>query len=203
LSVRLVFPWAGNNEIPAGNFTSTGNSVECRGGSGDDAGTGRKAMATQFRIGHGFDVHRFRRGRKLILGGVEIPSPVGLLGHSDADVVLHALINALLGAMGDGDIGSHFPDSDRRYKGIASAKLLAEVLAIMRRKRFKIVNVDVTLVAQRPKLSPHYPAMRRSVAGLLKLAVSAVSIKAATTEKLGWLGKGQGMAGTAVILLGR
>ncbi len=163
----------------------------------------RKAMAKQFRIGHGFDVHRFRRGRKLILGGVEIPSPVGLLGHSDADVVLHALINALLGAMGEGDIGSHFPDTDRRYRGIASAKLLAQVLAIMRRKRFNIVNVDVTLVAQRPKLSPHYPAMRASVADLLKLAVSDVSIKAATTEKLGWLGKGQGMAGTAVILLCR
>ena len=203
MSVRLVFPSAGNNEIPAGNLTSTGNSVECRSGSGDDTGTDRKAMAKQFRIGHGFDVHRFRRGRKLILGGVEIPSPVGLLGHSDADVVLHALINAVLGAMGEGDIGSHFPDTDRRYKGIASAKLLAEVLAIMRRKRFKIVNVDVTLVAQRPKLAPHYPAMRKSVAGLLKLAVSEVSIKAATTEKLGWLGKGQGMAGTAVILLGR
>jgi len=160
-------------------------------------------MAKQFRIGHGFDVHRFRRGRKLILGGVEIQSPIGLLGHSDADVVLHAVINALLGAMGDGDIGTHFPDTDARYKGIASAKLLAQVLALMRRKGFKIVNVDVTLVAQRPKLSPHYPALRKSVAGLLKLSVSEVSIKAATTEKLGWLGKGQGMAGTAVILLSR
>jgi 2-C-methyl-D-erythritol 2,4-cyclodiphosphate synthase len=160
-------------------------------------------MAKQFRIGHGFDVHRFRRGRKLILGGVEIPSPAGLLGHSDADVVLHAVINALLGAMGEGDIGTHFPDSDPRYKGISSAKLLGAVLAILRRKRFKIVNVDVTLVAQRPKLSPHYPAMRKNLAGLLKLAESEVSIKAATTEKLGWLGKGQGMAGTAVILLSR
>ena len=160
-------------------------------------------MAKQFRIGHGFDVHRFRRGRKLILGGVEIPSAFGLLGHSDADVVLHALINALLGAMGEGDIGTHFPDTDARYKGIASAKLLAQVLALMRRKGFKIVNVDVTLVAQRPKLSPHYPTLRKSVARLLKLAVSEVSIKAATTEKLGWLGKGQGMAGTAVILLSR
>ena len=199
----MVFPLAGNSQICAGNLTSPGNSVECRGGSGDDTGSGRKAMAKQFRIGHGFDVHRFRRGRKLILGGVEIPSPVGLLGHSDADVVLHALINALLGAMGEGDIGSHFPDTDRRYKGIASAKLLAEVLEILRRKRFKIVNVDVTLVAQRPKLSPHYREIRKSVAGLLRLAVSEVSIKAATTEKLGWLGKGQGMAGTAVILLGR
>jgi len=160
-------------------------------------------MVKQFRIGHGFDVHRFRRGRKLILGGVEIPSATGLLGHSDADVVLHALINALLGAMGEGDIGTHFPDSDSRYKGIPSANLLHAVLAILRRKRFKIVNVDITLVAQRPKLSPHYPAMRKNVAGLLKLTESEVSIKAATTEKLGWLGKGQGMAGTAVILLSR
>jgi len=160
-------------------------------------------MAKQFRIGHGFDVHRFCRGRKLILGGVEIASPTGLLGHSDADVVLHAVINALLGAMGEGDIGTHFPDSDPRYKGIPSAKLLAAVLAILRRKRFKIVNVDVTLVAQRPKLSPHYPAMRKSVAGLLQLAEGDVSIKAATPEKLGWLGKGQGMAGTAVLLLSR
>jgi len=160
-------------------------------------------MAKQFRIGHGFDVHRFRRGRKLILGGVELPSPTGLLGHSDADVVLHSIINALLGAMCEGDIGTHFPDSDPRYKGIASAKLLDAVLAIMRRKRFKIVNVDVTLMAQRPKLSPHYSAMRKSVAGLLKLAERDVSIKASTTEKLGWIGKAQGMAGTAVVLLSR
>ena len=160
-------------------------------------------MAKQFRIGHGFDVHRFRRGRQLILGGVELPSPTGLLGHSDADVVLHSIMNALLGAMCEGDIGTHFPDSDPRYKGIASAKLLDAVLAIMRRKRFKIVNVDVTLMAQRPKLSPHYSAMRKSVAGLLKLAERDVSIKASTTEKLGWIGKAQGMAGTAVVLLSR
>lgn len=160
-------------------------------------------MAKQFRIGHGFDVHRLRRGRKLVLGGVEIPSAIGLLGHSDADVVLHAVINGLLGAMAAGDIGTHFPDSDPRYKGIASAELLIQVMALLRRKGFKIVNVDVTLVAQRPKLSPHYPAMRKSLARLLKLAVGAVSIKAATTEKLGWLGKGQGIAGTAVVLLSR
>ena len=165
--------------------------------------TDEQAMAKQFRIGHGFDVHRFRRGRKLILGGIELPSPIGLLGHSDADVVLHSIINALLGAMGEGDIGTHFPDTDPRYKGIASAKLLDAVLAIMRRKRFKIVNVDVTLMAQRPKLSPHYSAMCKSVAGLLKMAEQDVSIKASTTEKLGWVGKGQGMAGTAVILLSR
>jgi 2-C-methyl-D-erythritol 2,4-cyclodiphosphate synthase len=160
-------------------------------------------MAKGFRIGHGFDVHRFRRGRRLILGGVEIPHSAGLLGFSDADVVLHALINALLGAMGEGDIGMHFPDTDRRYKGISSAKLLAEVLRIMRRKRFKIVNVDVTLVAQRPKLAPHYPAIKKNVAALLKVAADRVNVKATTTEKLGWAGKSQGMAGTAVVLLCR
>lgn len=190
-------------ERTSARLDSSGNPVECRLGSRHDAAIDREAMAKQYRIGHGFDVHRFRHGRKLILGGIEIPSPSGLLGHSDADVVLHAVINALLGAMGEGDIGTHFPDSDPRYKGISSAKLLGAVLVILRRKRFKIVNVDVTLVAQRPKLSPHYPAMRKNVAGLLKLAESDVSIKAATTEKLGWVGKGQGMAGTAVILLSR
>src|SRR5262247_2701268 len=124
------------------------------------------AMAKEFRIGHGFDVHRFRRGRKLILGGVEIPHDRGLYGHSDADAALHALINALLGAMADGDIGRHFPDKDPRYKGIASGKMLAEVLRHMRRKRFKLVNADITLVAQAPKLAPHYARMRKSVASL-------------------------------------
>jgi 2-C-methyl-D-erythritol 2,4-cyclodiphosphate synthase len=155
------------------------------------------------RIGHGFDVHRFTRGRKLILGGVEIPHDRGLAGHSDADAVLHALINAILGALGDGDIGSHFPDSDLRYKNIASSKLLKEVLRIMRRKRFKLVNADVTLVAQRPKLSPHYQRMRKSVADLCVVAASRINIKATTTEKLGWAGAGKGMAATAVVLLRR
>ena len=160
-------------------------------------------MASEIRIGHGFDVHRFRRGRKLMLGGVEIPHRAGLMGHSDADVLLHALINALLGAMGEGDIGTHFPDSDPRYKNIESAKLLAEVLAIMRRKRFKLINADVTLVAQQPKLAPHYPAMRKTVANHCRVDESKINIKATTTEKLGWTGNGEGMAATAVVLLGR
>jgi 2-C-methyl-D-erythritol 2,4-cyclodiphosphate synthase len=155
------------------------------------------------RIGHGFDVHRFQRGRKLILGGVEIPHDRGLSGHSDADAVLHALIDAILGALGDGDIGSHFPDSDPRYKNIASGKLLEQVLRIMRRKRFKLVNADVTVVAQRPKLSPHYERMRKSVASLCKVAESRINIKATTTEKLGWTGAGKAMAATAVVLLSR
>lgn len=160
-------------------------------------------MAKEFRIGHGFDVHRLRRGRKLILGGVEIPHRRGLDGHSDADAVLHALINALLGAMAQGDIGTHFPDSDPRYKGIASAKMLNQVLIIVRRKRFKLVNADITLVAQEPKLAPHYLAMRKSVATLCKVKLDRISIKATTTERLGWLGAGQAMAATALVLLAR
>jgi 2-C-methyl-D-erythritol 2,4-cyclodiphosphate synthase len=158
-------------------------------------------MAREFRIGQGFDMHRFRRGRKLMLGGVEIPHALGLWGHSDADVLLHALINALLGALGEGDIGTHFPDTDPRYKGIASTKLLAEVLAIMRRKKHKLVNADVTLIAQRPKLSPYYAAIKRNVAEQLDIEESRVNIKATTTEKLGALGQGKGMAATAVVLL--
>jgi len=160
-------------------------------------------VAREFRIGHGFDVHRLRRGRKLILAGVEIQHDRGLAGHSDADAVLHALINAILGALGDGDIGTHFPDSDPNYKGIASTKLLLRVLGMMRRKRFKLVNADVTLVAQEPKLSPHYGRMRKSVAGLCKIAESRINIKATTTERLGWAGAGKGMAATAVVLLCR
>ncbi len=160
-------------------------------------------MAKEFRIGHGFDVHRFRRGRKLILGGLEIPAERGLLGHSDADALLHALINAILGALGEDDIGVHFPDSDPRYKGIASGKLLTGVLQTMRRKRFTIVNADVTLVAQQPKLSPYYPRMRESVAKLCGLTTDRVSIKATTTEHLGWEGQAKGLAATAVVLLSR
>jgi len=158
-------------------------------------------MAQEFRIGHGFDMHRFRRGRKLMLGGVEIPYALGLWGHSDADVLLHALINALLGAMGEGDIGIHFPDSDPQYKDVASSRLLAEVLDIMRRKKLTLVNADVTLVAERPKLAPYYTAMRRSVASQFKVAETRINIKATTTEKLGALGQGKGMAATAVVLL--
>jgi 2-C-methyl-D-erythritol 2,4-cyclodiphosphate synthase len=160
-------------------------------------------MPKEFRIGHGFDVHRFRRGRKLILGGVEIPHSQGLAGHSDADALLHALMNALLGAMADGDIGTHFSDSDPRYKDIASGKLLAEVLRIMRRMRFKLVNADVTVVAERPKLSPHYARIRKSVASLCNVAESKISVKATTTEKLGWTGQGKGVAVTAMVLLSR
>jgi len=160
-------------------------------------------MAQEFRIGHGFDAHRFRRGRKLVLGGVTIPHRKGLVGHSDADVLLHALINALLGALGEGDIGAHFPDDDPRYKGISSVTLLETVLRLMRRKGYRLVNADVTLIAQEPKLAPHYAAMRKTVAEQINVAAQRVNIKAATTEKLGWVGKGQGMAATALVLLRR
>jgi 2-C-methyl-D-erythritol 2,4-cyclodiphosphate synthase len=160
-------------------------------------------MANEFRIGHGFDAHRLARGRKLFLAGLEIPHTKGLLGHSDADVVLHAIINALLGAMSEGDIGTHFPDSDPRYDGIASGKLLDEVLKITRRKRYRLINLDVTLLAQEPKLSLHYEAMRRNVARHLKVRADRINIKATTTEKLGWVGQGKGMAATAVVLLAR
>jgi 2-C-methyl-D-erythritol 2,4-cyclodiphosphate synthase len=160
-------------------------------------------MAKEFRVGHGFDVHRLARGRKLILAGLEIPHSKGLLGHSDADVVLHAIINALLGAMGEGDIGTHFPDTDPRYKGIASGKLLDRVLQITRRKRFRLVNLDVTLLAQEPKIPPHYAAMRENVARQLGVRIDRINIKATTTEKLGWVGQGKGLAATAVVLLSR
>ena len=160
-------------------------------------------MGQEFRIGHGFDAHRFRRGRKLVLGGVAVPHSKGLTGHSDADVLLHALINALLGALGEGDIGAHFPDDDPRYKGISSVTLLETVLRLMRRKAFRLVNADVTLIAQEPKLAPHYRAMRKIIASHIKVPEQRVNIKAATTEKLGWVGKGQGMAAAAVVLLRR
>jgi 2-C-methyl-D-erythritol 2,4-cyclodiphosphate synthase len=160
-------------------------------------------MAQEFRIGHGFDMHRFRRGRKLMLGGIEIPHSSGLWGHSDADVLLHALINALLGALGEGDIGIHFPDTDPRYKGIASTQLLAHVLRLTRRKKFKLVNADVTLIAQRPKLAPYYDAMRKSVARRLDISEARINIKATTTEQLGALGQGKGMAAMAVVLLAK
>src|SRR5262245_42439774 len=160
-------------------------------------------MAKEIRIGHGFDVHRFRRGRKLFLGGVEIPHSKGLAGHSDAYAVLHALLNSIFGALGEGDIGTHFPDTDQRYKGIASGELLKRVLAIMRRKRFKLINADVTIVAQQPKLAPYYWRIRKSVARLCDASESRISVKATTTEQLGWAGQGKGMAVTAVVLLGK
>ena len=158
-------------------------------------------MALDLRIGHGFDVHRFKRGRKLMLGGVEIPYALGLAGHSDADVVLHALINALLGAMGKGDIGAHFPDTDPRYKGISSALLLKQVLKMVAREKFRLVNGDITVIAEKPRLAPYAKKIRANLAPLLNVPPQRINLKAVTTEGLGWIGAGKGMAATAVVLL--
>ena len=160
-------------------------------------------MTRNLRIGHGLDVHRFQRGRKLILGGLEIPYGLGLAGHSDADVLLHALINALLGAMGKGDIGSHFPDTDPRTKGISSALLLKQVLKMMRRDKFRLVNGDITVVAEKPRLAPFARKIRVKLARLLNVPPQQINLKAGTTEGLGWIGQGKGMAATAVVLLER
>ena len=160
-------------------------------------------MPSAFRIGHGFDAHRFRRGRKLVLGGVEIPHSAGLAGHSDADVLLHALINAILGALGEGDIGVHFPDSDARYKNISSVKLLEEVLALMRRNKFTIVNGDVTVLAEKPRLKPHYGKIRSRLGKLLGVSTGDINIKAGTMEGMGAIGAGKGIAAAAVVLLER
>ncbi len=160
-------------------------------------------MARELHIGYGYDIHRLRRGRKLFLGGVEISYGRGLTGHSDADVLLHALMNALLGAMGEGDIGIHFPDNDPRYKNISSVSLLKNVARIMQRRGFKLGNADLTILAQQPKLAPYYGAMKKRVAGALKAQESKINIKAGTTEKLGSIGRSQAMAASAVVLLRR
>ena len=153
------------------------------------------------RIGHGYDVHRLTEGRRLILGGVDIPFEKGLLGHSDADVALHALMDALLGALALGDIGGHFPDSDTKYKGVSSMLLLREVAALLAAQGAAVNNVDVTILAQRPKLKPYIEQMRRNVAGALKIDVSHVSVKATTTEGMGFEGEGLGVSAHAVALV--
>ncbi len=155
----------------------------------------------EMRVGFGYDVHRLVKGRRLILCGVEIPFERGLWGHSDADVALHALIDALLGAAGLGDIGLHFPDTEERYRGISSLKLLEEALKKLKEAGFSVANVDLTIVAQRPKLSPHIPEMRRRLAEALALPEEAVNIKAKTTEGLGFCGREEGMAAYAVVLV--
>ena len=153
------------------------------------------------RIGHGYDVHRLVEGRLLILGGVEIPFEKGLLGHSDADVLTHALMDALLGAAGLGDIGKHFPDSDPQYKGISSLELLRHVCKLLKENGFCLGNADVTLIAQRPKVGPFIPAMRKALAEVLDCPVECLNIKATTEEKLGFTGEGAGMSCHAVCLL--
>jgi 2-C-methyl-D-erythritol 2,4-cyclodiphosphate synthase len=153
------------------------------------------------RIGHGYDVHAFAVGRRLMLGGVEVPHTRGLLGHSDADVLLHALCDALLGAAALGDIGRHFPDSDARYKGIDSRELLRHVVVLLSDAGWRVGNVDATIIAQAPKLAPYIPAMRANIAADLGVDLDAVNVKATTTERLGFAGREEGIAAEAVCLL--
>ncbi len=153
------------------------------------------------RIGHGYDVHRLAEGRRLILGGVDIPFEKGLLGHSDADVLLHALMDALLGAAAMGDIGKLFPDTDEAYRGADSRVLLREVVRRLKESGFAVGNVDVTLVAQRPKVAGYIPQMRENIAVDLGVSLSQVNVKATTEEHLGFTGSGEGMAAHAVALI--
>jgi len=153
------------------------------------------------RIGQGFDVHQLVEGRKLIIGGVEIPYEKGLLGHSDADVLLHAISDALLGAAALGDIGKHFADTDAKYKNIDSRVLLREVMHMVREQGFRIGNVDATIIAQAPKMAPHIAHMVAHIASDLRVEKSAVNVKATTTEHLGYTGRGEGIAAQAVALL--
>ena len=153
------------------------------------------------RIGHGYDVHRLVEGRKLIMGGVEIPWELGLLGHSDADVLLHAIADAILGAIGEGDIGKHFPDTDSAYKGADSLKLLAHVMKLADERGYRLGNLDATIIAQRPKMAPHIPQMRLNNATVLNASLEQVNITATTEEGLGFSGRGEGISAHAVLLM--
>ncbi len=153
------------------------------------------------RIGQGFDVHALAAGRKLVVGGVEIAHDKGLAGHSDADVLLHAICDALLGAAGMGDIGRHFPDTDPKYKGIDSRELLREVSRKLAGARYRVLNVDTTIIAQAPRMAPHIERMRENIAADLGLPVDVVNVKATTTEELGFAGRGEGIAAQAICLI--
>lgn len=153
------------------------------------------------RIGQGFDVHQLVVGRRLVLGGIEIPFERGLEGHSDGDALLHAVTDAILGAIGAGDLGQHFPSSDERWRGAASGALLEQVVSMMIEAGFSIGNVDATIVAQAPRLAPHQKAMRENLAGLLGVSPSRVNLKITSTDALGAMGRGEGIAGMAVVLL--
>lgn len=155
------------------------------------------------RIGHGYDVHAFAENRKLIMGGVDIPHRLGLAGHSDADVLLHAICDAMLGAAGLGDIGRHFPDTDARFKGIDSRKLLQEVARLLREKGYVVSNLDATIIAQAPKMAPHIAQMVANIAADIGVAADAVNVKATTTEKLGFAGREEGIAAEAVCLIAK
>lgn len=153
------------------------------------------------RIGQSIDIHQLVEGRKLILGGVEIPYEKGLKGHSDADVLLHAIIESIIGAMGEGDIGKHFPDTDDRYKGISSMILLEETYKLMVNKGYKIGNVDAIIMTEQPKMAPHIPLMRENIARVLHCDISQINVKATRGEKLGFVGRGEGIVSQAVCLL--
>lgn len=153
------------------------------------------------RIGFGYDVHRLVKGRRLIIGGVDIPFPKGLLGHSDADVLLHAICDAILGAMAEGDIGKHFPNTDKRYKDISSLKLLDRVSGMMKNKDYAIGNVDSTIIVQKPRLAKYIPAMIKNIAATIGCNPSLINVKATTSEGLGFTGTGKGMAAYASVLL--
>ncbi|TNJ62155.1 2-C-methyl-D-erythritol 2,4-cyclodiphosphate synthase [Paenibacillus hemerocallicola] len=153
------------------------------------------------RIGQGFDVHQLVEGRKCIIGGVDIPYEKGLLGHSDADVLLHTVSDAILGALGQGDIGKHFPDTDPAYKDADSVKLLEHVWDIAKKMEYRLGNIDCTIIAQKPKMAPYIPQMVEVIARVLEADVSRVNVKATTTEKLGFTGRGEGIAAQAVVCL--
>ena len=153
------------------------------------------------RIGEGYDVHRLVPGRKLILGGVEVPFEKGLLGHSDADVLIHAVMDALLGAAALGDIGTHFPDTDDAFSGVSSMKLLNEVLCLLEEKNYSIINIDATIIAQKPRMAEYIHIMKENIAAALKLDAERVNIKATTEEGLGFTGVGEGIAARAVCLI--
>ncbi len=153
------------------------------------------------RIGSGYDVHRLAEGLPLWIGGEKIPHSHGLVGHSDADVLLHAICDALLGAAALGDIGKHFPDTDERYKGISSLKLLAEVGRLLREKGYRVVNIDSTIVAQKPKMAPYIETMRKNIAETLNIDMEQVSVKATTTERLGFEGREEGISAQAVAMI--
>lgn len=154
-----------------------------------------------FRVGQGFDVHKLVEDRPLIIGGITIPYEKGLLGHSDADVLLHAVTDACLGAIGEGDIGRHFPDTDMKYKDADSKKLLADAFQLVKEKGYELVNIDCTIMAQKPKMAPHIQAMKEQIATLLEASVEQVNVKATTTEQLGFVGREEGIAALSVVML--
>ena len=160
-------------------------------------------MKNDFRIGNGFDVHAFAEGRKLILGGVEIPCEKGLAGHSDADVLLHAITDALLGALALGDLGKHFPDSNDKFKDANSSILLKKAFKLIRTKKYTLSNVDSVLMMEKPKVAPYVFQMRQNIAKVLNVDIDRISVKATTTERLGFTGRSEGIAASAVVLLNK